>query len=433
MRRLLSNCGILSDGDTEYRYIKKGYLAIDGDTITYIGESKPDGEFDQIKDMTGKLLIPGLVNTHTHSPMCLLRGIGSDLPLQNWLFDKVFPIEDRMTKEDILAGSQLAILEMLACGTTSFSDMYMEPEMTVGAVSKAGMKANICRPVQEFDGDERPQDNYRVKESLELFDKLNGADNDRIRVDFCIHAEYTCTEAVARYYGQLCREHGGNMHIHLSETQKEHQECIEKYGKTPAKWFADAGVFESRTMAAHCVWVTRDDMELLKEKGVSVIHNPTSNMKLGSGFAHVQEMMDMGILLGLGTDGAASNNNLNIFEEMHLASILHNGYTGDPTIMRPADVFRMATLNGAKIQGRVNTGKLQVGMRADIAAINLDAPHLYPALDVLALICYSAQGSDVCMTMVDGQILYENGEYFTIDREQVVAEAKAAVKRLYGI
>ena len=141
----------------------------------------------------------------------------------------------------------------------------------------------------------------------------------------------------------------------------------------------------------------------------------------------------MGILLGLGTDGAASNNNLNMFEEMHLASILHNGYTGDPTIMRPADVFRMATLNGAKIQGRVNTGKLQVGMRADIAAINLDAPHLYPALDVLALICYSAQGSDVCMTMVDGQILYENGEYFTIDREQVMAEAKAAVKRLYGI
>ncbi len=433
MRRLFSNCGILSGGDKEYEYIENGYLAIDGDTITYIGRSKPEGEFDQIKDMTDKLLIPGLVNTHTHSPMCLLRGVGSDLPLHEWLYDKVFPIEDRMTKEDILAGSQLAVLEMLSCGTTSFSDMYMEPEMTVDVVSKAGIKANICRPVQEFDSNERPEDNYRIRESLELFDSLNGSANDRIHIDFCVHAEYTCTEPVARYYAELCREHGGNMHIHLSETKKEHQECIEKYGKTPARWFSDAGMFDSKAMAAHCVWLTKDDMRLLKEKGVAVIHNPSSNMKLGSGFAPVQEMMDMGILLGLGTDGAASNNNLNMFEEMHLAAVLHNGYTGDPTIMRPEDVFRMATANGAKIQGRDNTGKLQVGMRADIAAINLDAPHLYPATDMLALICYSAQGSDVCMTMVDGQILYENGEFLTIDRERVMAEAKASVKRLYGI
>ena len=194
------------------------------------------------------------------------------------------------------------------------------------------------------------------------------------------------------------------MHIHLSETKKEHQECIDKYGKTPARWFADLGVFDIRTMAAHCVWVTEDDMRLLLEKGVGVVHNPTSNMKLGSGFAPIQKMRNMGIKVAIGTDGAASNNNLNMFEEMHLASVIHNGYTGDPTIMKPEEVLKMATVNGARLQGREDTGELRPGMCADIVAIDLNRPHLFPVLDPLALLCYSVQGSDVYMTMVDGQI-----------------------------
>ncbi len=432
MKKLLSNCGILSSTGDEFNYIEKGYLAIDGKTISYIGTERPQGSFDLEKDMTGKMLIPGIVNAHTHSPMCLLRGVGSDLPLQSWLFDKVFPIEDRMTREDILAGSQLAILEMLACGTTSFTDMYMEPEATVETVARSGIKANICRPVQEFDSDEDPADNYRIRESLETFDKYQMSCDGRIRIDFCIHAEYTCTAPVAAHYARLCSEHGGNMHVHLSETKKEHQECVDKYGKTPAKWFADLGVFDSTAMAAHCVWVTDEDMEILRDKGVGVVHNPTSNMKLGSGFAPIQKMLDMGIKVALGTDGAASNNNLNMFEEMHLAAVIHNGYTGDPTIMKPETVLRMATVNGAYLQGREDTGELLVGKKADIAAIDLSSPHLFPLLDPLALICYSAQASDVCMTMVDGQILYEDGKFLTLDKDKIIADAAAAVKRLYG-
>ncbi|MGM9521097.1 MAG: amidohydrolase [Oscillospiraceae bacterium] len=432
MKRLLSGCDILAAGDAGFEYVKSGYLGIDGDTIDYIGAVRPETPYDETKDMKNKLLIPGLINTHTHTPMTLLRGVGSDLTLQQWLFDTVFPIEDRLSAANIRAGSELAMLEMISAGTTSFSDMYMEPVETVLAAIDAGMKANICRPVQSFDKSERADNNTRVRESVELFDRYNMSENGRIRIDFCIHAEYTCTEAVTEFYSSICKNRGGNMHIHLSETRKEHQECIDKYGKTPARWFYDLGAFDSRAFAAHCVWVTEEDMELLREKDVCVVHNPTSNMKLGSGFAPIQQLLDKGITVGLGTDGAASNNNLNLLEELHLASVLHNGYSGDPTIMKPADVLRMATVSGAKIQGRSDTGELKVGKKADIAAIDLDAPHLKPNLDPLALVCYSAQGADVYMTMCDGRILYENGEFLTLDKERIYADVDSAVKQLYG-
>ncbi len=432
MRTLLENANILASEGGGFRYIENGYLGIDGDTIDYIGPERPAGEYDAKKDMTGTLLIPGLVNAHTHTPMTLLRGVGSALPLQEWLFDRVFPIEDRLTPQDIRAGSELAILEMLASGVTSFSDMYMEPRETAAAVAASGMKANICRPVQSFDPNERPEDNFRVRESLELYDDLNGAADGRILVDFCIHAQYTCTEAVTRYYGDIVRRRGGNLHIHLSETEREHRECLETFGKTPLRWFYDLGALDARAFAAHAVWVTEEDMELMAELGVAAVHNPTSNLKLGSGFAPVPEMLRRGITVGLGTDGAASNNNLNMLEELSLASLIHSGVSRDPAVLTPADAITMATASGAKIQGRGDTGKLAVGMRADIAALSLDAPHMYPCLDPLALVTYSAQASDVRMTMVDGKILYENGEYLTLDREAVMAHAREAVKRLYA-
>jgi 5-methylthioadenosine/S-adenosylhomocysteine deaminase len=207
---------------------------------------------------------------------------------------------------------------------------------------------------------------------------------------------------------------------------------VEKYGKTPARWFYDLGTFDSPTFAAHCVWVTEEDMALMLEKGVSPVHNPTSNMKLGSGFAPVQRMLDLGLNVALGTDGAASNNNLNMLEELHLAAVLHNGYHRDPTILKPAQLLAMATRNGARLQGREDTGELAVGKKADIIALDLTKPHLYPNLDPLALTVYSAQGGDVAMTMVDGKVLYENGEFLTLDRERILHDAKAAVKRLYA-
>lgn len=431
MKTLFRNADILLFENGIYNVIKNACLAVDGDRIAYIGKDMPDGKFDTVKDMTGKLLMSGLYNCHNHCPMVLLRGVGSDLPLNEWLFNKVFPIEDKLTAEEIYAGTNLALLEMLACGTVSFSDMYFEPQVTAKAVAESGMKANLTRPVQSFDPNEEPKDSFRIAQSIELYDEWNKAENDRILIDFSIHAEYTCTEKIARAYSEECNKRGGLMHIHLSETVKEHNECKEKYGKTPTQWFNDIGTFDSRAFAAHCVTLEDSDMDIILNKGVNVVHNPSSNMKLGSGFARVQKMLDMGINVALGTDGAASNNNLDMIEEMHLTSIIHNGYMQDATVMNADTVIKMATLNGALLQGRNDCGDLKVGNKADIIAISLDKPHLRPVIDEKALVTYSAQSSDVCMTMVDGKILYENGEYTTLDKEKIYYDIEKAVKKLY--
>ena len=432
MKLLLKHGDILVPEGAGFRCLEDAFLGVDGDTIDYIGTEEPRAAYDGEKDMRGRLLLPGLINCHGHSPMVLLRGVGSDLSLQEWLFGKIMPIEDKLTAEDIRTGNRLALLEMISTGTTSYSDMYFEPQTAVENALESGIKANISRPVQCFNRDETYAENFRARESIQLFKDYHGAGDGRVRIDFSVHAEYTCFEHIVGPYSADCKALGGRMHIHLSETKKEHDECVEKYGKTPAKWFYDLGTFDCPTAAAHCVFVTEEDMALMLEKGVSPIHNPTSNMKLGSGYAPVQRMLDLGLNVTIGTDGAASNNNLNMMEELHLAAVLHNGYHRDPTILKPAQLLAMATRSGAKLQGREDTGELAVGKKADIIALDLTKPHMYPDLDPMALTVYSAQGSDVAMTMVDGKILYENGEFLTLDADKILYEAKAAVKRLYG-
>lgn len=432
MKTLFKNARIINFVDGKLNIIKNGYLAVDGDVISYVGTELPEGDFNRVKDMEGKILMPGIYNCHTHSPMVLLRGVGSDLPLDKWLFGEVIPIEDKLTAEEIRAASDLAMMEMISGGTVSFSDMYFEPGQTAESAAKAGLRANICRPVQSFDPNEKPEDSFRLKEAGELYDKYNGFAEGRIMIDFCIHAEYTCTEIIARAASELCHEKGANMHIHLSETAKEQKECIDKYGVTPAKWFENLGLFENKVFAAHCVVLTDDDALILKNHGASIVHNPSSNMKLGSGFAPVQKYIDMGINVALGTDGAASNNNLSMPEEMHLASIIHNGYNNDATIMNSETILKMATVNGAKLQNREKCGNLLPGYKADIVAFSLDAPHMQPCLDEAALIVYSAGTSDVCMNMVDGKIIYENGVYFTVDTEKTYYNFKKAVEKLYN-
>lgn len=432
MKTLFKNCDIVTTTDSGFEVIRNGFCGVDGVYICYLGTDMPAEKYDIIKDMTGRVLYPGLINAHNHAAMTLLRGIGSDLPLKEWLYDNMFPTEDKLRAEDVKAGTELAILEMLSTGTVSFSDMYYFCDTTADCVIESGMKANLCRALSAFDPNEAYKDSYRVKEALSLYNNYNNAANGRIKIDLSIHAEYTCLEDIVRRHSEKCKELGAIMHIHLSETKSEHDACIEKYGKTPARWFYDLGAFDSPTLAAHCVWVTDEDIALMKECGVSPVHCPTSNLKLGSGFARVQHMLKEGLNVGLGTDGAASNNNLNMLEELHLCSVVHNGYNQDPTIMNPNDTVKMATLNGAKIQGRTDCGGIKVGNRADIIALNFDKPHLLPAFDPLAMLCYSAQGSDVCMTMVDGRILYENGEFLTMDKERIYHDVKKALKHLYS-
>ncbi|MBR4700402.1 MAG: amidohydrolase [Oscillospiraceae bacterium] len=430
MKQLLKHADILIRNGNGWTTLKNAYLGIDGDTICSISEQRPLDTFDYEKDLSGKLLIPGLINCHCHSPMVFLRGIGSDLNLQDWLFHYIFPTEAKWTDAGIRSASYLAILEMLACGVTSFSDMYYRCDNTIEALCEAGMKANICRSTQG-----RPDlpfsKNTDCKEGMALFDTYQNYNGGKIKIDFCIHAEYTNTPETIEAYSAACFERGARMHIHLSETKTEHQACIEKYGMTATALFAKLGTLRNPTTAAHCVWVSEEDMDILKAYDASPVHCPSSNMKIGSGFAPIQRMLDKGLNVTIGTDGAASNNNLNMLEEIHLASVIHNGYTNDPTIVKPSDLLKMATMNGAKLQGRDDTGELKVGKKADIVAIDFDKPHLIPAMDYPAMLTYSVQGSDVCMTMIDGKILYENGEFKTLDADKIRAEARHRLQELY--
>ena len=429
---LLKHAHILLLTGGRWQALENGYLGIDGSAIRYIGRQRPAESYDEEKDMTGHLLMPGLYNLHTHAAMVLLRGVGSGLPLDRWLHEAMFPVEAKLTEEDISAGTRLAMMEMLACGVVSFSDMYDMPHITAEAVLAAGMKANLNRPLLVFDEAEAYADSWRAQKAADFHRDYHGAGDGRVLVDYAIHAEYTSFAEQVRRHGEACKAAGARMHLHLSETVKEHEACKARNGKTPARWFCDLGVFDSPTIAAHCVAVEPEDVDILREKGVTCVHNPSSNMKLGSGFMPLPALREAGINLALGTDGAASNNNLNLFEEMHLAAVLHNGYTGDPTAVSSNELLSMATVNGARGQGRLNCGELAVGNKADIIALNMDAPHLTPALDIPALLTYAAQGSDVAMTMVDGKILYEKGEFLTIDYERTKHDVRRSIERLYS-
>ncbi len=429
MSILFKNAKIVAYENNDFKVLDNAYLGVEGEYIDYIGTARPKKEYSEERDMYDKLLMPGLINAHGHTAMNLLRGIGSDLPLQDWL-SMIWPIEDRMRDEEFLSGMEMAVLEMIASGTTSFCDMYMRPMITAPVIEKSGIKADLTRVVMGGSDDMDYVSFPNRNEALAFYRDFNGAYNDRLHVDWSVHAEYTINERIAEKWAEEIQTLGGRLHIHLSETKREHYECIEKKGKTPARWFYDLGFFNIPCYAAHSVWVTDEDIALMKEKGVSVVHNPSSNLKLGSGFAPIPKMLSLGLNVGLGTDGSASNNNLNMFEEMHLSSIMHNGYLNDPTLMKPADVIKMATINGAALQGRSDTGCLSVGKKADIIAIDLDKPHLIPDYDTLALIVYSAQAGDVVMTMVDGKILYQGGEYYTLDRDKIFHNYKASCEYL---
>ncbi len=430
MSLLFKNAAILIRNGSGYEALEHAYLGVDGKHIDYIGTERPEKTYAEEKDYAGKLLLPGLVDAHTHTPMVFLRGIADGLPLDQWLNERVFPIEAKLTAEQIRVASYYAILELLASGVTSFTDMYFFPEETAQAVRDSGIKANLNKYILCFDPNQTVEESM-IGPSIEFFEKYNDTCDGRLKVDFSIHAEYTNQPHIVKAYSEECKKRNAIMHIHLSESKSEVEKCMEKYRQTPVEWFESLGTFENPTCAAHVVWPMKDDLKILRKHDVSVMHNPSSNLMIGSGFAPIREMLDLGINVGLGTDGTASNNNLNMLEEMHLAAIVHNGYHLDATNILSSQVIDMATVNGAKLQGRTDTGVLETGKCADIIALDLDKIHLYPIFEYPSIITKSAQGSDVCMTMVDGKILYENGQYLTLDKEKIVQDFKKAVEEFY--
>ncbi len=405
------------------------FVGIEGDKIDYIGTEKPQKNYGEEYDGNKKLLSAGFVNLHTHSPMTLLRGYAENLPLDRWLNDRVFPFEDRLNCDRAYYGTMLSIAEMLACGTTSFTDMYFFGDGVMKAVIESGAKTNFGRSIVSF-VDEDITKNDRFQEGVYLTEKYHNTQNGRIKIDMSLHAEYTNRLSIIEQFGEYTKGRGQINHIHLSETKSEHESCKEKYGKTPARLFADAGVLDSSSILAHCVWVEDEDLDIFAEKGATVAHCPASNLKLGSGVCNTYKMLTKGVNIGIGTDSAASNNGLDIMREMYLAAILPKGIQNRADIITPQDIYKMATVNGYKAQGRNDCGVIKEGYKADLIVLDLDKPNMYPDFDVLNNLVYSANKSDVVLTMVDGKVLYKNGEFTTIDVEKMGAEVSRLVREV---
>lgn len=399
------------------------YIGITDGKISYISKKAPEEKPQQIINGTGMVLMPGLINCHTHIVMSLLRGYADDHALSDWLENYIFPREDRYDSRAAKAAAKLSVAELLRFGVTSFSDMYDYCDEIAEAVAETGIKANIGRGTTLWTEDFDFETHKGCRELCALKDKWDGYDNGRIKVDAGIHGEYTSSYPLWDAVSEYAVNEKLGMHIHLSETKAEHEACKEKYGLTPAQLLGCHHVFDAPAIAAHCVWLEEDDMWLLAKRGVTAVHCPVSNLKLASGCADVTAMVKAGMNVALGTDGVASNNNLDLFEEIKATALMAKGKSGDPTAMPAQAPLMMATVCGARAQRREKEcGMIKLGMDADLIMLDFTQPHLMPCHNVISQLVYAASGHDVIMTMVRGKILYAAGKYTTIDLDAIVRE-----------
>jgi 5-methylthioadenosine/S-adenosylhomocysteine deaminase len=414
--------------------LRNAYVTVDGTKITSVGTEKPTGTFQEIIDGTGKVLMPGLVNAHTHVPMTLLRGYGGGCDLQTWLNDYIFPAEAKLDDRAVRAGTALGLMELIASGVTTVADMYDHCDGIIQEIVAAGLSANISRGTTCF-GDECKFDFHTFPACIELRELVknwHGYGDGQILIDASIHGEYTSPPVLWEHMATYAQQTGIGMHIHVSETKHEHESCIQRRGATPVQILERYGVWNVRALAAHCVWVTPEDIAILAKHDVTVVHNPVSNLKLGSGVAPVPDLLRAGINVALGTDGVSSNNNADLFEEIKLTAILQNGLHLDPQAILPYDALRMATVNGGAALGR-KTGKIEIGYTADLILVDFDRPSLTPCHDVVENLVYSARGGDVMMNMARGRVIYQNGDFKTIDAQRVRHEvAEYAMPLLFG-
>ena len=403
------------------------YLGIDKGKIVWLSDEEPKTKPARVLGGANWVVMPGFVNAHTHLPMTLLRGYAEDMALQPWLFDKIFPIEARMRPSDIVVGTLLGIAEAVAGGVTSMTDMYNDTVPLGEAVAASGIKANMSRGVTCFDN--TPYNEIKgVIEMRETFDRWHNYDNGRIVVDASLHAEYTSPPEVWRAVAEEAKEKGMRMHVHVSETKLEHEEGLARRGKTPTAALAEQGVFDLPATIGHGVWLTDQDMEILAQKGATVAHCPVSNMKLGSGAARLAEMRRRGLNVALGSDGMASHNAMDMFTDMKIACLLQKATHLDPQALAVGDCLAMATVNGAKSQGREREcGRLALGLDADLAVVDFNRPHLAPCFDAQNHLVYAARASDVVMTLVRGKVLYDHGNYPTIDIERALDDLRRVV------
>jgi 5-methylthioadenosine/S-adenosylhomocysteine deaminase len=436
MNILIKNVDVIISG-SEQNIIRNGNIGIQGDTILFVnagGNTPPGFNPDKVIDGKNRLAMPGLVNAHTHSSMTLLRNFADDLALEEWLFNRIIPLEAKLGPEDIYWGTMLAIAEMIKSGTTCFADMYLHMDEVARAVLESGIRANISKGPLVSNLRGKPGISVDSEGCMEYFKTWNNQGNGRIKTCVEIHSVYLYDEISLREAAELAKKLNAGIHIHVLETEAERNNSIRMYGMNPAEACLEFGIFDVPVIAAHCVHLSDSDMEILKSRNVNAVHNPSSNLKLGSGIARVPDMLDRGINVCLGTDGAASNNNLNMFEEMHLAALLHKGVQCNPTLMNAKQVLKMATANGASALGfGDDTGYIDEGMKADIILLDIDKPHLCPVNNPISAVVYSAQGSDVDTVIINGEVVMENRKLLTIDEEKVKYKVKEIAARLSGL
>ena len=428
MADILINDGYIITMDAQRRILERGSVAIEGDKITAVGKDVQE-RADTVIDARGKAVLPGLINAHTHLSMTLLRGVADDMPLMEWLETKIWPIEKNLTAQDSYLGALLGCLEMIKSGTTCFADQYFFMEDVARAIEEAGLRAMLSYGIIELDDPKRRESELRAGEKL--VKACQGAAGGRIQAMFGPHAAYTCSPECLMQVKELSKKYKVGIHTHISETQDEVDRIMKKYGKRPVEHLDSINFLGPEVLAAHCVWLNEREIAITREQGVKPVHNPVSNMKTASGVAPVPEMLAAGIPVALGTDGAASNNSLDMFSEMKFAALLSKAHKLDPTALPARVVLEMATINGAIALGlQDKIGSLEVGKKADIVMVDMKKPHLAPLHNVISHLVYSAVGGDVDTVVVDGKVLMRERGVLTLDEVKVLEETQKAADDL---
>ncbi|MGO4888079.1 amidohydrolase [Anaerobacillus sp. MEB173] len=432
MKLLFYNAVIIT-GNRNAEVINHGYFTVHDGKIHSIASGIPEfSEYDNYTKMNlkGKWVMPGLVNTHSHSGMTLLRGFGDDLPLQQWLQTKMWPMEAKFTRETIQKASSLAILEMLKSGTTTYLDMYIHMDEVAQIVKRTGIRAVLTRGIIGLCP--KAEQEEKLLEALTFAKKWNHQAEGRITTMLSPHSPYTCPPEFIADIVTEARAANLPVHTHMSETRREVEENIVRYNKRPVEHLASLGFFDGPALVAHAVHLTDEEITYLAQQNVAISHNPASNLKLGSGIANISKMIDQGLKVSVGTDSVASNNNLDLFQEVRLAALIQKGNTHNPTVLPAREAMKLVTINGADSLFLTNIGSLEVGKAADFITIDASKPHLQPygEKQIISHLIYSVSGSDVSDVFVDGDCLVKSGECVTIDEEKVVFEANEELKAL---
>ena len=423
MNLLIKNATVvLPDGQT-----KNANIAVEGSKILAIGEAPADFIAEQTIDAKDMLAIPGFVNAHTHASMTLLRSYADDMELMTWLNDHIWPVEAKMISNDIYWGAALAAVEMIQSGTTTFADMYGPfMERVADVVTESGMRGVLSRGIIGV----APDGEKKLEENISLYEDYNGAANGRIKVMFGPHAPYTCPPDFLKKVAAAAQRLGAEVHIHMNETKAEIEQITKQYGKRPFEYVEDTGLFESPTLAAHCVHLSDDEIAIIKKHHIRVAHNPGSNMKLASGIAPVPRLLKEGVTVALGTDGTSSNNNLDMLQEVQLAALLHKVNEYDPLAVPAFEALKMGTEYGAKAVGLDGIGRFEAGAKADIVLVSMKGAAWVPRFNEVSLLVYSGSAADVDTVICDGKVLMQHRELLTLDEEKIKYEAQKCAERL---